>query len=194
MSDGCWRRVATGVIRLGLVACLAGIAPVVPAQQESAPRPPVERPRLMEFELEDQFRRKWTHEDYNDRVVLAIATGKKSSDLAFEWGEKIAEAFPAQLDSGEMAVLAVASLRGVPKFLRGVVVGRFPEREDRWVLMDWKGAFAKQYGLDTDIASLLLFDRAGLLVSSFPTESVNEFQLAILQAQIDELVAAVPRP
>jgi hypothetical protein len=148
----------------------------------------------MEFELEDQFSRTWTHEDYSDRVVLAIATGKKSSDLAFEWGEAIADAFPTQLDSGEMAVLAVASLRGVPKFLRGVVVGRFPEREDRWVLMDWKGAFARQYGLDTDIASLLLFDRAGLLVSSFPTESVNEFQLAILQAQIDELVAAPPRP
>lgn len=194
MSDRWLQRVAAGAVRLGMIGCLLGAASAVPARQESAPRPPVARPRLMEFELEDQFSRTWTHEDYSDRVVLAIATGKKSSDLAFEWGEAIADAFPTQLDSGEMAVLAVASLRGVPKFLRGVVVGRFPEREDRWVLMDWKGAFARQYGLDTDIASLLLFDRAGLLVSSFPTESVNEFQLAILQAQIDELVAAPPRP
>ena len=158
------------------------------AQQESPE--PRSQPRLIAFELEDQFERTWTDADYRDRVVLAIATGRKSKELAEDWGDAIDAEFANELETGELAVLAVASLKGIPGFLKGSVRGRFPENRERWVMLDWRGEFAEAYGLDTDVASLLLFDRSGTLLSAFPTEAVDDTQLALLRAQIHDLLSA----
>lgn len=55
-------------------------------------------------------------------------------------------------------------MRGVPLFLKGYVRKKFPRDQEKWVLMDWKGRFAKAYAWTPQESNILIFDRGGALV------------------------------
>lgn len=118
---------------------------------------------LVDFEIEDQFKRTHRDEDYAGRVVLVLAADRKGGASCGAWGQPI----HAQLEIGEKArvgFLSVARTSGVPFFLKGTVRDKFPREKENWLLLDWKAKFHKSYDLAPDTCNALVFDAEGSLV------------------------------
>jgi hypothetical protein len=87
-----------------------------------------------------------------------------------------------------VTVLNVADVRGVPFFLKGMVRGKFPKEPGKWMLLDWKGKFAKAYHCVKDSCNILLFDDDGNLVREFVVAELNEAAMSPVLAGLNELV------
>lgn len=122
-----------------------------------------ETARLIDFEIEDQFRQKHRDEDFQGHVVLVLAADRKGSPYCSRWGQGVYGALDPQ-EKEALRSLTVAKVKGVPFFLKGTVRGKFPKDEDSRILLDWKGQFHKSYGLAPETCNALVFDRAGRLV------------------------------
>lgn len=145
-------------------------------------------PSLIEYEIEDQFERQHRDEELRGRVAVVIAAGRKGREFTSPWGDAVRSRLAGPVESGSVAVLPVADLRGVPGFMKGRVRGRFPEEPERWILMDWGGRFAEAYDLDEESVSLLLFGADGALVTRMSGREVNEQLVEHLGALVDETV------
>jgi hypothetical protein len=141
---------------LTLLLLLVGLAPVAHGQSATA---------LLEFEIEDQFKRKHTHEEFVGHVVLLVGGGREGSKYTGAWGEAATRQLRDAPGFDDLRVLPYADTRGVPFFLKGMIRGYFPKEEEAWTLIDWKGRLAEAYELDPDEATLLLFGKDGQLVT-----------------------------
>jgi hypothetical protein len=133
---------------------------------------------MIDFEIADQFDRPHSAADMRGKVVLLVGSDRKGSRYQGAWVQALrAEAVP---------IVEVADLRGVPFFIKGSVKRKFPEDRSQWVLMDWKGTFAKSYGFERDACTILLFDRNGVLRSQ---DAVHELDEAVLERILQRIAA-----
>ncbi len=166
-----------------VLSCLVVTAwPAVPA-------PLAADTQLMPFRIEDQFDRVHTQADLAGQPLLINVSDRKGSQYADAWLTAIKKALGEE-EWEQLAVVSVADVRGVPFFVKGSVKKKFPRSKDEWVLMDWKGRFAKHYGLERDACNLLLFNDTGLLVRR---EAVTELQPDLL-AELVKLIALEQAP
>jgi hypothetical protein len=114
------------------------------------------------FRLSDQFGRVHDAAAYRGRPLLLVGAGRGGRAAATAWVEALrglqgdpAGAAPA------LSVVAVADLRGVPRLLRRVVRGRFPDDRGQAVLLDWDGTLARRYQFAGDSCTILLVGPAG---------------------------------
>lgn len=83
-----------------------------------------------------------------------------------------------------------ADMRGVPFFLKGVVKGKFPKGEEKWVLLDWKGRIAQAYHYQSDASNILVFDEDGSL--AYQTHG-REPEDSKLESIVEKLKALMSR-
>ena len=119
---------------------------------------------MIDFEVKDQFGRVHSHQDYINGVVVVIGSDKDGSQFNGLWGAAIHDSLKNDPEYGRIAFLALADLRGVPFFLKGLVKGKFPKDRDKWVLMDWKGRFARAYRFEPESTNILVFAPGGKLM------------------------------
>lgn len=119
---------------------------------------------LIDFEIKDQFGRVHSHQDYINRVVVVIGSDKDGSQFNGIWDEAIHDSLENHPEYGRIAFLALADVRGVPFFIKGIVKGKFPKERDKWVLLDWKGRFTKAYRFDPGSTNILVFAPGGRLM------------------------------
>jgi hypothetical protein len=141
--------------------------------------------RLIEFEIIDQFDDFHSHEDYVDKTLVVVGGNKGSADYNEPWAVIIQDSLEAS-GHDDVAFLGLADLRGVPWFMKGFVRGKFPEREDRWALMDWKGEFAKAYCFEKNMANIVVFAPDGSLVH-------HAWAREIETAKLDLILRAIRR-
>jgi len=117
-------------------------------------RPPAADSTL-HFRLGDQFGRVHDAAEYRGRAMILVGAGRGGRADGTAWVEALRG---LQADSGAAAVpvVAVADLRGVPRLLRRIVRGRFPDDRRSAVLLDWDGSLARRLGLQPDRCTIVV--------------------------------------
>jgi hypothetical protein len=108
------------------------------------------------FRLGDQFGRVHDAAEYRGRPMILVGAARGGRAAGTAWVEVLRG---LQVDSGAAAavpVVAVADLRGVPRLLRRIVRGRFPDDRHRVVLLDWDGALARRLRFEADRCTIVL--------------------------------------
>ena len=75
----------------------------------------------------------------------------------------------------------------MPFFVKGSVKKKFPREPENWVLLDWKGTFAKAYELKEDVCNILLLDRDGRIVRRTEQTDVDPEVVSELSRTIEQL-------
>jgi hypothetical protein len=119
---------------------------------------------LIPFELEDQFKRVHSNENFHGRMIVLIASHGGGSKYNNDWGRAIEGGIENETIKEGITWLPVADLSNVPFFLKGFVRGFFPDDKDEWVLMDWEGKFDEAYTFEKDKSNILIFNFEGRLV------------------------------
>ena len=120
---------------------------------------------LIEFEIEDQFKKKHTDAEYRGSVLVLVAAGRKGSEYTGAWQEAVIDTLATATEADGPIFLGYADTRGAPFFVKGMIRGSFSQDPASPSLIDWKGTLAEAYQTDPDVATLLLFGRDGRLVT-----------------------------
>lgn len=149
--------------------------------------------RLIDFEIQDQFKKKHRDEEYRGQIVVVIGSDRHGTKYNAKWGKAIADSLGEQR-AGEVAWLAVADTRGAPFFLKGMIRGKFPKEKARWALTDWDGEFATAYDWVEKSSNILVFDQQGNLVARDHGTSVEAQQVEAICAVLNELMSKKTTP
>lgn len=147
-----------------------------------------EESHLVGFELEDQFDRVYTDDDFRGRILIVVAGDRKGSEFNPLWLEAIPAALQGDTDPDQLEFVSMANLKGAPFFVRGMIKRSFPEDRNQWVILDWKGVFAKAYQFEEDKCNILVFGSDQLLAHQAVVTEVEEESLAAIVAVIYRLV------
>jgi hypothetical protein len=149
---------------------------------------PAATSHLLAYELEDQFGERHQRSDVEGRVVLVIGSDRHGSDYNSIWGNTLSDSLTHHPGYGDIELVPLADLQGVPFFLKGVIRRMFPRQRKRWVLMDWEGVFPKAYGFEPGASNLLVFAPDGSLVHQARGREIEASTLAgLLQALREQL-------
>ncbi len=147
--------------------------------------------KLLEFRIEDQFKNKHSNEEYAGAVVLLIGADGGGAEFNAAWSTAIHGALEEHPNYAALARMPYADLRGVPFFAKGYVRGLMPEKEDDWILMDWRGTLAKAYEFAPGETNVLVFDSGGALVTRAsgrePDPEVVREVVKVLQGLLDRI-------
>lgn len=143
---------------------------------------------LIDFELQDQFKRSHRGDDWHGKMLLLIGSDQKGSQFDAVWEQAIRDSVTGGPDMGSLRIVHVADLRGVPFFLKGVVRKKFPEDTANPIILDWKGKFATAYGFEGDKANILVFDRNALLRHQLAVAGIDSQKLGQLVDVVDTLL------
>lgn len=119
---------------------------------------------LIDFEIADQLGKSYSNEEYVGRGLVILASDRKGSRYNPIWGKAIDQRLEQEGLSEVFAVLGMANMKGVPKFLRNMIRGKFPKDENKRVLLDWEGLFETAYGFEKKVSNILVFDPSHQLV------------------------------
>ena len=169
---------ARGPLLAACVALVALVAVGARAQPVAAVRASggVAADSLLEFRLHDQFGQVHDAATYRGRTLIVVAAGRGGRDAGTAWVEHLRALQDSARDDAvlpALPVVAIADLRGVPRLLRRLVRGRFPEDRRRAVLLDWDGALARRFGLDVDRCTLLVVGPSGRAHARTTTMAVD---------------------
>lgn len=145
---------------------------------------------LVGFEIEDQFGLLHTDSDVRGALLLVVGADQKGSSYQGDWVGALRDSTRTGDGASDVQLVEVADLRGVPFFLKGSVKRKFPTDRRLWVLMDWKGAFARAYGFESQKCNVLLFDRAGNMRYRIAAQQFDGGALEEIVAAIDAARAA----
>jgi hypothetical protein len=130
--------------------------------------------KLIHFRIKDQFNRPHDESEFAGKTVLIFNADKKGSQYQGRWVKAVRDSLANRGALDEVQFMEVADLRGVPFFVKRTVKKKFPKDKEKWVLMDWKGRFAKAYEFEADQCSILLIGPDGKLVSRTSGSEVDE--------------------
>jgi hypothetical protein len=116
---------------------------------------------VVEFRLSDQFGRPHATADHRGRAYLLVGAGKGGRAAGTAWVERLRAMQGDSAGAVPVPVIAVADLRGVPRLLRRLVRGRFPDDPRQPVLLDWDGVVARSLGFDAQTCTIVVVDPAG---------------------------------
>lgn len=120
--------------------------------------------KLMRFTMEDQFSKRYTEKDLAGKLILMMASDKGGSGYSEEWALAIQDYVAKMKDTKPVNVVACLQLSDIPEFLQGGIKRLMPREKEKRVLMDWKDAFIKPYGLVKNKCNILVFNKTGDLI------------------------------
>jgi hypothetical protein len=130
---------------------------------------------VVAFRLSDQFGRAHDAAEYRGRALLLVGAGRGGRAAGTAWVETLRGMQGDSAGDAVIPVVAVADLRGVPRLLRRVVRGRFPDDRRQAVLLDWDGTLARRLGFEPERSTILVVGPAGRVharTSSVAVDSV----------------------
>ncbi len=128
--------------------------------------------KLIHFELQDQFKKEYTRDDFSGRIVIIVGADRKGSDFSNTWHSALKDSLKNRCMDHDVFIMDVADLRGVPFFAKGMVKKYFMDEAP--CLMDWKGTFARHYLFEKDAVNLLIFDKESELVWKQAVTEMNK--------------------
>jgi len=149
---------------------------------------------LISFKIEDQFDQAHTDQDYRDSIVIIIGSDKNGSKYNGRWTKAIRDSLKQEKNFGSVKFLRVADVLGVPFFVKGFVKGKFPKERESWVLLDWKGRFAKAYNFVSEACNIVIFDRKGVVVHKTHGRELDLEELAIICEKLRQSMKELSGP
>lgn len=143
---------------------------------------------LISFKMKDQFDNVYTDEEFRDSIVIIIGCDKDGSKYNSIWSKAIYDSLKNEKEFNQIKFLGVADLRGVPFFLKDFAKGKFPKEKEKWVLLDWKGHFAKAYQFDSKMSNIAIFDRNGILVYKTSEQALDHQKLGVILEKLKTLM------
>ncbi len=119
---------------------------------------------LIAFTFRDQFNNIYTRDDFAGHILIVVGSDREGSPFNELWSFAIYDSLKKYSLNDSVRFLPVADVRGVPFFLKGMVKSKFPREKKRWILLDWKGLFAKAYRFIAGSSNILLIRRDGRVV------------------------------
>jgi peroxiredoxin len=116
---------------------------------------PLINARAPEFTLQDQYDKTVALRQFEDRIVVLIASDKEGSVQNPQWKKAISEKY-----GDNIVILGIADVRSVPFFLKGKIRNDFKKDEGN-ILLDWKGEVFTAYGLAKGVSNIILIDKNG---------------------------------
>ena len=138
----------------------------------------------LSYELEDQFGETHTAAECDGSVVLLLGGGRKGIAYVDSWTSELRRTLTTEFGAGSVCSVGFAHLKGAPFFVKKKIVNSFSKDPEEWVLLDWKGSFARKWGAEKDTANCYIFDREGQLV-------LHEALRDVDQEALSRIVAAV---
>lgn len=135
---------------------------------------------LTSFKMKDQFNREYTENYFIGSIIVLIRSDKDGSKYNGLWSRAIRDSLKDEEGFDQIKFVAVADLRGVPFFLKGLVKGKFPKEKEKWALMDWKGHFAKTYQFEKKASNIVILDRNGALVHKTFGRELDQEKLQVI--------------
>jgi len=117
---------------------------------------------LIQFKIEDQFKKDHTEKEFLGKVSVFIAGDRKGIDYCDEWFGVLSDSLGRQIKDNKVIIQKMANVKGVPFFIKGIVRKKYKTNSEI-ILMDWKGKFLKAYDLESDVANILIFSKSGVL-------------------------------
>ncbi len=143
---------------------------------------------LISFEVKDQFDRVYTDGQFRGSILVSIGSDKDGSKYNEIWTQAIYDSLKGEENFDRIRFLGVADVRGVPFFLKGYVRGKFPKEKEKWVLLDWKGVFAKAYEFEPEMSNVAIFSPGGALVHRTSGQTIDKHKLATVLAKLRSLM------
>jgi hypothetical protein len=140
---------------------------------------------LIEFEIEDQFKEKHTHDELLGQTTILVWADRKGAEKLDIWNAALEES----LEGYDVRTKPLAHVKGVPGWipgLKGKIRGRFSEDPAEWALMDWDGKFAKAYDLTEDTVNVLVFDAGGCMLGRVSGDSPDPVLIQALREFMPE--------
>ncbi len=132
---------------------------------------------LISFDLKDQFDRIYTDKDYKGSIFIVVGSDKGGSKYNPIWSAAIYNELKNESVNKQLKLAGIADLGSVPFFLKGFIKNKFPKEREKWVLMDWKGIFAKAYKFKSGMSNILIFDHDGRLVYQTTAKEMDDKKL-----------------
>jgi len=145
-------------------------------------------PALIDFEIEDQFERKHSDDDWRGDILLLIGSDQHGSQFDSVWTQAVHDSITGLADASSFRIVHVADVRGVPFFLKGTVRRKFPKETENSIILDWKGNFATAYGFEGDKANILVFDKSATLQHQLAVTEIDSEKLRELTDVISALL------
>jgi hypothetical protein len=143
------------------------------------------------FRLRDQFGREHDAGDYRGRALVLVAAARGGRSVGTAWVEALRGLQDSVTPAGDVPVIAVADLRGVPWILRRFTRTQFPHDRRQPVLLDWDGSVARRLDLDRERCTVLVVGPDGQVETRVTPAVVDTLAArAILREAADRWVGA----
>ena len=138
------------LLRLSLLGIIAAVPTLIGMVAIGA--------KVPAFAIEDQFEKKWTKADYNNKVALYMVCDRDGYDYADNWTDKLVPKFKNRIH-----FVPVADVSPVPGLLKGYIRGKFKDNFTFPVLMDWEGTLVKAFDMKEGYPTLIITDKTGVI-------------------------------
>jgi hypothetical protein len=189
-TRSCWRRtILTALAAFGLATAAEAVPPTSDAGEMAGlgpraagaiPKGPAGAGTLISFEIEDQFDRVYTENDFLKTILVIIGSDRGGSKYNELWGNAIGDSLRNERNHQQIKFLPVADLRVAPSLVRGIVKRFFPKEKERWVLLDWSGRFARAYDFAPEASNIVVINRLGSVVLKANGKELEQHKLTAL--------------
>jgi len=113
--------------------------------------------KATEFTLQDQYEKTVMSRHFEGQVVVLIACDREGSSQNAGWIEAVRDRY-----ADRVTVKGVADVSSAPFFLKGKIRDEFKKNE-KSILLDWKGEVFRSYGFAKAVTNIVLIDRHGII-------------------------------
>lgn len=118
--------------------------------------------RAADFQLEDQFRNKKSHQFPKDKWSIIFVAGRKGSEQIEPWAKAIYDVYGESVEQ-----IGIADVSNVPGPLQGLIRSLFRKTITYPILMDWEGKVVNKFGYKKDHVRLLVVEPGGEIKEIF---------------------------
>lgn len=140
---------------------------------------------LPSFQVEDQFKRKHTEQEWAGAPVVVLVTNREGRTSLMRWYDAFLKAAPA----GTRVAMA-ADTKGAPFFVKGAIRGSMPKDTLLPILIDYSGRLARALR-GSDTLAAVLYGADGRLITRRPLPTGPEPDPADA-ALVADLLGAAP--
>ena len=142
--------------------------------------------RFPGFSLEDQYERRWKHNDFQSPLVVYVISDRSGYSYSSNWTTPLVAEY-----RNRIRFVPIADVRGVPGFLKGYIRKRFKDEFKYPILMDWEGIITTGIKFTPGYPNLVIVD-ANRTIRHLTSGEGTASQLQSFRKQLNTLLNDKP--
>ena len=112
------------------------------------------------FELEDQFKKKFSFKFPAKKVTVFVFGDRKGSEQIEGWVRPLYEKHTDKIE-----IYGIAELSAVPGIAKGFVRNLIKSKSKNSIMLDWSGKVSKDFGSETEKANVFVVSKEGEIIA-----------------------------